>query len=338
MTLFSALIVPSTADLGFNCSIQATCKSVIDYVSPNKTTLAHISTLFGVANFYDLLGANSLTVSTKSNYIVEAKATIKIPFPCNCSNGTGISNRVPYYKVQLGDGLDHIARNVYSELVTYQQIAQVNNISDPNVIQTGQELWIPLPCSCVEVGGAQVVHYGHVVTKGSTVEQIAEEYGTDQNTLLKLNGMADANALIAGQVIDVPLKVCSSSVNKSSEDYPMLVPNGTYALTAYNCVQCSCQSSYHNYTLQCKPSGVEPTNVTQCPSMTCQDGSLIGNTTSTCSTCAYAGYLKTNIFTTLDNHTCSGNYAPARMGSQGSSWRILLITIHLGLLCFGLLS
>ncbi|XP_042506924.1 lysM domain-containing GPI-anchored protein 2-like [Macadamia integrifolia] len=343
MALLSALIV-SSPDLGFTCTTQATCKSVIDYVSPNTTTLANISSLFGVTNFYDLLGANSLAVSTKPSQIFKANNTIKIPFPCICSNDTGISNKVPVYTVQPNDGLDHIARDVFSALVTYQQIARVNNIPNPNLILTGQKLWIPLPCSCDEVSGAQVVHYGHVVAKGSSVEQIAEEYGTDQNTLLKLNGMSNTSELIAGEVLDVPLKVCSSSVNKTSEDYPLLVPNGTYALTAYNCVKCSCQSS-NNYTLHCNPSEVTPSNVTKCPSMLCQDGSVIGNTTSTCSTCAYAGFIKTSILTTLDNSTCSSNSAPSpssnsaqgRFGSQGSSWSVLLATIHLGLLCFGLL-
>jgi LysM repeat protein len=73
-------------------------------------------------------------------------------------------------------------------------------------IDVGQKLWIPLPCSCDDVDGVKVVHYGHLVVAGSTVEGIAEQYGTTSATLLSLNQMANASDLKAAQVLDVPLK------------------------------------------------------------------------------------------------------------------------------------
>ncbi|KAJ4966540.1 hypothetical protein NE237_018389 [Protea cynaroides] len=338
MAFLSTLIVPSTA-LGFNCSSSnenTTCNALIDYVSPNTTTLANISSLFSVSNFYNLLGANSYALSTSSSTIIKANSTIKIPFPCRCTNGTGISNKIPVYTVVKNDGLDHIAREVYSGLVTYQEIAIVNNISNVNIINIGQQLWIPLRCSCDKVDGDQVVHYGHVVVKGSSVEQIAQEYDTTESTLLKLNGMSNANELQASQVLDVPLKVCTSSVTKEAEDYPLLIPNGTYSLTAYNCIQCSCQFSTSR-EVHCEPtSGIKPTNVSQCPSTKC-GSTYIGNTTSDCSTCAYGGYSKEVIFH-VNSPNCSAvtpsavtpavtpsvNYAPARIGFEGSSFEGLL--------------
>ncbi len=85
-------------------------------------------------------------------------------------------------------------------------MAQVNGIPDPDKILVGQELWIPLPCSCDEVAGTKVVHYGHVVEAGSSVEKIAMTYGTTEDILLQLNGIVNASQLLAGQVLDVPLK------------------------------------------------------------------------------------------------------------------------------------
>jgi LysM repeat protein len=79
-------------------------------------------------------------------------------------------------------------------------------VADVNKIEVGQELWIPLPCSCDDVDGVKVVHYGHLVDAGSTVEGIAEQYGTTAATLLSLNQMANASDLKASQVLDVPLK------------------------------------------------------------------------------------------------------------------------------------
>lgn len=41
--------------------------------------------------------------------------------------------------------------------------------------------------------------------------------------------------------------VCNSSVtNTSSLDYPLLVPNATYAYTAHQCVKCKCDTSSNN--------------------------------------------------------------------------------------------
>lgn len=79
-------------------------------------------------------------------------------------------------------------------------------MKDVNVIYKGQRLWIPLPCSCDDVDGKEVVHLGHVVKQGSSVGEIAAEFGTTEETILRLNGIADAKMLQAGKVLDVPLK------------------------------------------------------------------------------------------------------------------------------------
>ncbi|XXG71876.1 hypothetical protein AAC387_Pa07g1103 [Persea americana] len=198
---------------------------MIGYVSPNTTTLSAIKDLFGLEEVYSLLAANSWPTSD-SNRSIRAGSTVKIPFPCSCSSGTGISDRTPYYTVKMDDGLDYIARTIFREFVTYREIAAVNNIPDPDVIDVGQELWIPLPCSCDDVDGARVVHYGHAAAAGSSVGQIAEEFGTTEATLMTLNDgrILDPKYLQAGEVLDVPLEACNSFTVSS-----LLVPNGRNA-------------------------------------------------------------------------------------------------------------
>ncbi|KDP42016.1 hypothetical protein JCGZ_03079 [Jatropha curcas] len=205
--LFS-LAAKSAAQVGFKCTQNpsSTCNSLVGYKTPNATTLSHLQNFFGVKDFNSLLGANNLPFFTPSKYTVKKDAVVKIPFPCKCSNGTGVSNKKPIYTIQRGDWLDHIARDVFLALVTYQQIVAVNNITDGNKILVGQELQIPLPCSCDDVGGEKVVHYGHVVESGSSLDLIAQEYGTTMTTLMTLNSIAKASSLMAGQVLDVPLK------------------------------------------------------------------------------------------------------------------------------------
>ena len=200
------LISAHLAASAFNCTTtNAKCQGLVGYVVPNATTLSVIQTRFGIENLYTLLGANNLPTSTPPSHRVVAKQTIKIPFPCMCSNGKGVSNGVPIYIVKGGDGLDHIARDIFALLVTFPQIAAANNIPNPDKINVGDKLRIPLPCSCDQVNGTQVVHYGHVVEPGNSVEAIAQRFGTTEETLLKLNGIANANDLQAEKALDVPL-------------------------------------------------------------------------------------------------------------------------------------
>ncbi|KAG5547534.1 hypothetical protein RHGRI_013281 [Rhododendron griersonianum] len=304
---------PTAAQFACN-STGATCNGLVGYASPNATKLGHITSLFGIKNLRNLLGANGLPPSTPSTHPVAANETLQIPFVCLCRNGTGLprSHR-PAYTVVPGDGLYHIAAEVFAGLA-------VNNISNVNLIIVGEDLWIPLPCSCDEVGGKRVVHYGYVVPGGATLEEIAQEYNTTQDTLLALNA-------------------CTSMVGNNSFDYPFLVSNGTYVFTAGNCVMCTCDAA-NNWTLQCVPSQVKSNLWTTCPSMQCEgaESLYIGNTTtSSCNrtSCAYAGYSNQTIFTTVSTEsTCpvSANNAQ-KLSLQGWSWSYLLISIHLVVLC-----
>ncbi|KAJ8420792.1 hypothetical protein Cgig2_023865 [Carnegiea gigantea] len=220
----------------FNCTTKSPCTAVAGYVSPN-TTLGHIQSLFQLPSLLPLLGANGLPSSTPSTHKVLQSSTVRIPFPCRCINGLGFSDR--------GDNLSYIANDVFSGLTVYNQIQTVNYIfqdgnADADLLYVGQKLWIPLPCSCDDVDGQQVVHYAHVVAPNSTVNEIAKEFVTTSQTLMSLNGITDPGNLIAGQVLDVPLKACSSSdVQISSPDDSLLAANGTYVYTANNCLKCT---------------------------------------------------------------------------------------------------
>ena len=205
-------ITLATTSAAFTCTNtntttkNSTCRSLVGYVSPNTTLLSSIQSLFRIKRFQDLLGANGFNASTSPNPTIQANQTIKIPITCRCENGIGVIDRPPEYKVIKDDWLYHIAAEIFSRLVTFQEIAEFNNIPDANKITVGQVLRIPLPCSCDEVDSDKVVHYAHVVQPGSSVDQIATEFGTTTPILLNLNGMTNATDLQAYQVLDVPLK------------------------------------------------------------------------------------------------------------------------------------
>lgn len=147
--------------------------------------------------------ANVVTEQVNSYFsLIPNKLTINI---LTFTVSTGTSNHVPRYKIVPGDGLDAIARFRFAGLVKYQQIQTANKIPDANNITAGATIWIPLPCSCDQVDGSSVMHYAHIVPMGSSIQSIAQQYATRQQTLLSLNDLDDPKNLLAGQLLDVPL-------------------------------------------------------------------------------------------------------------------------------------
>ena len=209
LLLAAAALAPSQAAARFTCNAKSratTCQALVSYTPPPNTTmtLADIRALFQLRSHRGLLAANALPLSTGPR--APAPSPVRVRLPCLCSGGAGATFQRPTYKVRAGATLDAVARGAFAGLVTYRDIAAANNVSDPNRVAVGQELWVPLPCSCDPVGGVDVVHLTYVVPAGPSVAGIAEEYGSTEETILGLNRMADAKSLLAGQVLDVPLR------------------------------------------------------------------------------------------------------------------------------------
>ncbi|CAN8271294.1 unnamed protein product [Cochlearia groenlandica] len=336
----------------FKCeNSPSTCRSLVGYSSKNATTYNNIQTLFSIKKLRSILEANSLPLSTSRDDPVPPNQVLRVPIPCTCSNGTGLSNRIPVYTVKEGDTLFVIASEIYGGLVRYEKISDLNKLPDASDIKIGQRLWIPLPCSCDELDGRDVVHYAHVVRSGSSLGEIGSLFGIDNNTLARINGISGDSQLLADYPLNVPLRACSSSVRNDSLDASStLLPNSSYVFTANNCIKCSCDAS-NNWTLSCEPSQLKPTRWQTCPPSQCEgaESLFIGNTTTTGScgprSCAYAGYSNTTILTSLTPETCPGlfdysgggsgppgNYASTLSSSFGSM--IVLILCALLCLCF----
>ena len=97
-----------------------------------------------------------------------------------------------YYTVKSGDTLSEIAEK-YS--TTYQAIAKLNGIPDPNKIYPGQKL---------KINGIQKdtsVYY--TVKSGDTLSEIASKYGTTYQAIAKLNGIPDPNKIYPGQKLKI---------------------------------------------------------------------------------------------------------------------------------------
>ncbi|KAF7843335.1 lysM domain-containing GPI-anchored protein 2-like [Senna tora] len=300
----------ATASASFGCDEVSTCRSLVGYKPKNRTTLGAIQTLFNVSDVRDIAGANGLPDSTPRDHTVGANHTIRIPLECGCyKDEAGIlwsrSKNPPKYKIKKGDTFYLIGLNVFSGLVDYRQIQNVNPDAIPTNLTIGEEVIIPFLCGCGRVNEKRVAHYGMTLEKGTTIQEVARQEGSTVDAVLAANSFSDSTTYNDSEtVLDIPLPVCSTMVRNDSLDYPLLVPNGTYMYTANGCVKCKCDAA-NNWTLHCEPSNLKPTNWFSCPSMQCRNSRnmYIGNTTSSGSDqvtlCAYAGYGNQTIFTTL---------------------------------------
>lgn len=97
------------------------------------------------------------------------------------------------YTVQSGDTLSGIASKYGT---TYQHLAQINGIANPNIIHVGQVIKI-------DGGSTPTQAKYYTVQSGDTLSGIAARYGTTWQQLQQLNNIANANLIYPGQHIRV---------------------------------------------------------------------------------------------------------------------------------------
>lgn len=107
--------------------------------------------------------------------------------------GAGASNNKPHepvrtetYTVVSGDNLSSIAERFGT---TWQELARINNISDPSLIYPGQVLKLN--------GANNTISY--IVKEGDNLSNIATKYGTTWQAIASLNGLSNPNLIYPGQ-------------------------------------------------------------------------------------------------------------------------------------------
>lgn len=110
------------------------------------------------------------------------------------------------YKTRPSDTLSTIADYVYSGLVSADQIREANSISDPSVLDVGQILLVPLPCTCFNGtdNSLPAIYMSYVVQPMDTLAGIAARYTTTLTDLMNVNAMG-STAIKAGDILAVPL-------------------------------------------------------------------------------------------------------------------------------------
>ncbi|KQK19057.1 hypothetical protein BRADI_1g46200v3 [Brachypodium distachyon] len=297
------------------CAGADTCAALLGYTLYADMKVSEVAALFG-ADPAGLLAANALDFASpgSSNRILPAGLALRVPTRCACSDGVRRSVSVRY-AARPADTLASVADVVFSGLASADQIRNANGLAeeDPDAqLDPGQMLVIPFPCICFNStdNNLPAVYLSYVARVGDTVESIAASHATTVTDLSNVNAMGSP-VVAPGDILAIPLPACASTFPNSASDYGLLVANGTYALTAGNCVECSCGPGDLN--LYCTPASLTAT----CSSMQCPNSNLmLGNvtaqsTTSGCSvsSCNYAGLVNGSIATSLSSGlqpTCPG--------------------------------
>lgn len=92
--------------------------------------------------------------------------------------------------MQNGDTLSGIAQRFGT---TYQTLAQINGIANPNIIGVGQKIILP------ESGQSKA----YTVKVGDTLSGIAQQFGTTWQTLAQKNHITNPNIIFVGQTIQI---------------------------------------------------------------------------------------------------------------------------------------
>jgi len=107
------------------------------------------------------------------------------------------SQEFEYITVRRGDTLSGIARRYNT---SYQYLAKINDISNPNIIRVGQRLKVPT-FRDDEINDTS--HRLYIVKRGNTLTQIAREFDVAIQEIVELNGIANPNLIFAGEILRI---------------------------------------------------------------------------------------------------------------------------------------
>ncbi|WVZ65158.1 hypothetical protein U9M48_014567 [Paspalum notatum var. saurae] len=286
-----------------SCASATACPALLSYTLYADLKLSELAALFA-ADPLAILASNAIDFAAPdpADHILPAGLPLRVPAPCACSDGIRKVTAARYV-ARAGDTLASVAGTVYAGLTTPDWIRDSNGLPEDAALDAGTTLFVPLHCACFggADGGVPAVYLTYVVAQGDTVPAIARRFRTTGNDLMSVNDLATAD-VAAGDIIVVPLPACASSFPAFTSDAGLAVANGTYAITANRCVQCSCGPG--NLDLFCVPA---PLADSTCSSMQCSNSNMmLGNftlqmTSAGCSvtSCSYGGYMNGTILTTL---------------------------------------
>lgn len=163
-------------------------------IENNIYTVKSGDTLSEIALEYGTTVSNILSLNpsiTNPNLIYPGQNII-----INTSNSNeSVTNTT--YTVKRGDTLSEIALKYNT---TVSNLANLNNISNPNLIYPGQVITIN-GSNNIENGKNSCGKITYTIKRGDTLSSIARKYNTSVNKLVMLNNISNPNLIYAGNII-----------------------------------------------------------------------------------------------------------------------------------------
>ena len=170
----SDIAVGNQVKVKFGANVWATGEAIPSWVKGRTYDVAQVS-----GSRVLLAGINSWINKADVEIISVSSAPIQAP-----ATNT--------YTVRSGDTLSSIAAKFGT---SYQTLASLNGISNPNLIYVGQVLRVN--------GSASTGSVYYTVRVSDNLSAIASRYGTSYQSIAALNGLANPNLIYAGQTLKI---------------------------------------------------------------------------------------------------------------------------------------
>lgn len=192
------------------------------------TDPSYASSLIKLVEMYNLTQLDNIAFSGKQPVINNKN-------DYNYSNSGNADSSNGYYTVQSGDTLSGIALKFST---TSSKLAQLNSISNPNLIYVGQRLLVNQSSNSNSSSSGQssstttnteASAASYTVKSGDTLSGIASQYNTTVNQIVSLNQLSNPNLIYVGQVLKLKN---SQTTNSSSSSSTAATTVGTYTVKA----------------------------------------------------------------------------------------------------------
>ena len=185
---------PNRIRAGQTLTIPGTPNETMHTVAPGET-LAKIASSYGTT-VSALASANGLS----NPNLLRIGQLIQIASPSASASATS-QVITGTHIVSAGESLASIARRYGTSV---EAIAQVNGLTNPQLIFVGTQLTIAEGVAEPSIATTPTGTSVHVVAPGETLGAIAARFGTSVQALITSNDLADANLIKPGQQISVP--------------------------------------------------------------------------------------------------------------------------------------
>ncbi|MFR0609048.1 LysM peptidoglycan-binding domain-containing protein [Limosilactobacillus mucosae] len=194
------------------------------------TDPSYASSLIKLVEMYNLTQLDNIAFSGKQPVINNKN-------DYNYSNSGNADSSNGYYTVQSGDTLSGIALKFST---TSSKLAQLNSISNPNLIYVGQRLLVNQNSSSDSSSSSQsssaatntdASAASYTVKSGDTLSTIASQHNTTVNQIVSLNQLSNPNLIYVGQVLKLKDSQTTNSSSATSSSTAATTA-GTYTVKA----------------------------------------------------------------------------------------------------------